>query len=606
MTPGSGRASSSSTRSAAREANAGDPAKTPGVSSASSSRAVVLVDLLRVGIGPPSASWRWPAPRTSATRPGARTRGHRGRVARAAAACRAPGVPDRPRPMPGTAAARPGRSPRRVRIPRVPAGRRRGRARHRPAHTRRCRRRGHRPVAPPATARAAAYARTSARAAPAATGVGSISRPAAALRLAEARDRGRPRRRAAHRVASRAPPASRTGPAPPGAPNRSPGSWLWGPGLGRAWDRWTPPSSRQRSSGASGSPRSSPSTVSATSVWTVTRSRSMISTTTSNVGGALRSRTLFWVRRRRASSSPRVTVWMPPMRSDRVGLTIRLSRLLPCAVPMSWTPRSAMVRAAAASSSVPISSMTMTSGMWFSTASIITACWWAGVRTCIRRARPMPGCGMSPSPAISLEVSTTTTRLSTTSARTRAASRSMVVLPMPGRPMMSTDLPGLHQVLDDLDGAEHRATDAARQADDLAARGCGWPRCDGASARCPRGCRPRTTPMLVTTTCCRSSSAISRSSRTLSPPAPKRASGRRPRSITTSMTSEHVGQRPDRVADLGWQRLQQGRHVVGGLASVQLSHGSSMSSIVWDGRQRVVAGSSAGSATRTSVSFNQQ
>jgi hypothetical protein len=34
-----------------------------------------------------------------------------------------------------------------------------------------------------------------------------------------------------------------------------------------------------------------------------------------------------------------------------------------------------MVRAAAASSSVPISSMTMTSGMWFSTASIITACW---------------------------------------------------------------------------------------------------------------------------------------------------------------------------------------------------------------------------------------
>jgi len=34
---------------------------------------------------------------------------------------------------------------------------------------------------------------------------------------------------------------------------------------------------------------------------------------------------------------------------------------------MSWTPRSAIVRAADASNSVPISSMTITSGMWFST-----------------------------------------------------------------------------------------------------------------------------------------------------------------------------------------------------------------------------------------------
>ena len=113
-----------------------------------------------------------------------------------------------------------------------------------------------------------------------------------------------------------------------------------------ALDRWTPSSSRQRSSGATGSPRSIASTVSATSLWTVTRSRSWISTMTSNVGGALRSSTLFCVRRRRASSSPRVTLWMPPMRSDSVGLSIRLSRLLPWAVPMSWTPRSAIVRAA--------------------------------------------------------------------------------------------------------------------------------------------------------------------------------------------------------------------------------------------------------------------
>ena len=181
--------------------------------------------------------------------------------------------------------------------------------------------------------------------------------------------------------------------------------------------------------------------MSATSAWTVTRSRSTISMMTSNVGGAFRSRTLFWVRRRRASSSPRVTLWMPPMRSDSVGLSMRLSRLLPWAVPMSWTPRSAIVRAAWASSSVPISSMTMTWGMWFSTASIMTSCCIEGVRTCIRRALPMAGWGMSPSPAISFEVSTTTTRLPKSSAMTRAASRSIVVLPMPGRPMMRIDFP---------------------------------------------------------------------------------------------------------------------------------------------------------------------
>ena len=121
-------------------------------------------------------------------------------------------------------------------------------------------------------------------------------------------------------------------------------------------------------------PRRIASTVSAVLRCTITLSRSTISTTTSKVGGALRSRTVFCVPRRRASSSPRVTVWMPPTRSERVGLSIRLSSVLPCAVPTSCTPRSAIVRAAAASSSVPISSMTITSGMWFSTASIITAC----------------------------------------------------------------------------------------------------------------------------------------------------------------------------------------------------------------------------------------
>ena len=152
------------------------------------------------------------------------------------------------------------------------------------------------------------------------------------------------------------------------------------------------------------------------------------------MGGALRSSTVFCVLRLRASMSPSVTAWIPPIRSERVGFWTRFSRVFPCAVATSCTPLSAMVRAALASSSVPISSMMMTSGMWFSTASIMTACCLSGDGTCILRAVPMPGCGMSPSPAISLEVSTMTTRLPASSARTRATSRSMVVLPTPGFP----------------------------------------------------------------------------------------------------------------------------------------------------------------------------
>ena len=103
----------------------------------------------------------------------------------------------------------------------------------------------------------------------------------------------------------------------------------------------------------------------------------------SNVGGALRSNTVFCDLRLRASKSPRVTVCIPPIRSDKVGLSIKFSNSLPCAVATSWTPRSAMVLAALASNSVPISSIMMTSGMWFSTASIITACCSVGEGTCI-------------------------------------------------------------------------------------------------------------------------------------------------------------------------------------------------------------------------------
>jgi len=70
-------------------------------------------------------------------------------------------------------------------------------------------------------------------------------------------------------------------------------------------------------------------------------------------------------------SSPSAA-WIPPTRSDSVGFDQVFNR-----VAVSGThqlhARSAMVRAARASSSVPISSMTMTSGIWFSTASIINA-----------------------------------------------------------------------------------------------------------------------------------------------------------------------------------------------------------------------------------------
>ena len=51
-------------------------------------------------------------------------------------------------------------------------------------------------------------------------------------------------------------------------------------------------------------------------------------------------------------------VWMPPMRSERVGFLIRRASSPPCAVATSWTPRCAMLLAASASASVPISSCT--------------------------------------------------------------------------------------------------------------------------------------------------------------------------------------------------------------------------------------------------------
>mmetsp|Transcript_814 Transcript_814/g.2206 ORF Transcript_814/g.2206 Transcript_814/m.2206 type:complete len:279 (+) Transcript_814:1764-2600(+) len=188
-------------------------------------------------------------------------------------------------------------------------------------------------------------------------------------------------------------------------------------------------------------PRRMLSTDSATLGWMFQWSLSIISTTTSNVGGALRSNTLFCTPLRRLSSSPKVTDEMLPTTSFSDGFLMIFSRTLPCAVAMSWTPRCEMVRAARLSSTVPISSMMMTFGVWFSTASIITRCCCDVLATCMRRDRPIPTCATSPSPPISLLVSTITTLRNASSARMREISRIAVVFPTPGRPSNSTECP---------------------------------------------------------------------------------------------------------------------------------------------------------------------
>mmetsp|Transcript_11721 Transcript_11721/g.38540 ORF Transcript_11721/g.38540 Transcript_11721/m.38540 type:complete len:265 (+) Transcript_11721:559-1353(+) len=167
--------------------------------------------------------------------------------------------------------------------------------------------------------------------------------------------------------------------------------------------------------------------------------RSCISRRHWNVAGALRSRMLFCEPRARAWSSPMVTVVMPPRRSLRHGFLMTFSSTWPWAVATRRTPRSAMLRHAITSASVPISSTMITSGVWFWIASTITSCCSVGTATCMRRALPMAGCGTSPSPPISFEVSTMTTRFLRSSLSTRAISRITVVLPTPGRPRKRSD-----------------------------------------------------------------------------------------------------------------------------------------------------------------------
>mmetsp|Transcript_8006 Transcript_8006/g.29972 ORF Transcript_8006/g.29972 Transcript_8006/m.29972 type:complete len:269 (+) Transcript_8006:2765-3571(+) len=188
-------------------------------------------------------------------------------------------------------------------------------------------------------------------------------------------------------------------------------------------------------------PCNSVSTATPTSRCTRHRPISSISTATPNVGGPSRSKTLFCTLRRRASSSPKVTLVTPPTKSFSVGFFNRFSRVCPCAVAIICTPRCDIVRAAAASSSVPISSTTTTSGVWFCTASIKTWCCSLGDGTCMRRALPIPGWGISPSPPISLDVSTITTRRPHSTLNTRDISRIAVVLPTPGRPNSKIETP---------------------------------------------------------------------------------------------------------------------------------------------------------------------
>mmetsp|Transcript_26830 Transcript_26830/g.86145 ORF Transcript_26830/g.86145 Transcript_26830/m.86145 type:complete len:401 (-) Transcript_26830:30-1232(-) len=252
--------------------------------------------------------------------------------------------------------------------------------------------------------------------------------------------------------------------------------------------------------------------------------------------------------------SPRVTDCTPPTRSLRVGFLMMFSRIWPWAVPMSCTPRSAIVRHASASASVPISSTITISGMWFSTASIMIRCCSLGTGTCMRRAPPMAGCGTSPSPPISLEVSTITTRLWSSSESTRAISRITVVLPTPGRPRKSSD-----------SGAWRVSRIISM-----------WPM----TARPTRQVRPTTLPLrlrMALIRCrvpvmparlsmpnsptsvsahSRSASVISASRRYSPAPTPrKRASGFLPRSMTISRSSPRLGW------DTSVPRMSSGKHL---------------------------------------------
>ena len=202
---------------------------------------------------------------------------------------------------------------------------------------------------------------------------------------------------------------------------------------------------------------------------------------------------------------------------------------------------------------------------------------------------------MSPSPAISLEVSTTTTRLPRSSASTRAASRSIVVLPMPGRPRMRIDFPV--STRSSMISIVPKTARPMRQVSPTILPF----RLRIAEMRCsvrsmPARLSSPNVPMW-STTYWMSRSVISRS-RSMTSLSGKRASGRRPRSMTTSMSDSPSGS--------AWIGVE----ISDGSATSSASRSSVVSRrrSVWMPRRpppahRTPAGTSAGSATRTRVSF---
>mmetsp|Transcript_66386 Transcript_66386/g.110923 ORF Transcript_66386/g.110923 Transcript_66386/m.110923 type:complete len:276 (+) Transcript_66386:1904-2731(+) len=184
--------------------------------------------------------------------------------------------------------------------------------------------------------------------------------------------------------------------------------------------------------------------------------------------------------------------------------------------------------------------MIMTSGMWFSTASIMTRCCSCGDWTCMRRAEPMAGWGMSPSPPISFEVSTITTRILYTSDSCRATSRKTVVLPTPGGPRKRMEVGVSKRSL--MMSTRPEVARPTRQVSPImppnrlrmALMRCSVP---GRPARLSPPKAPRRRSAVS------SSSAVTIFSRRLSSPLtpPKRAKGCRPRSNTTSSRLERLG-----------------------------------------------------------------
>ena len=166
---------------------------------------------------------------------------------------------------------------------------------------------------------------------------------------------------------------------------------------------------------------------------------------------------------------------------------------------------------------------------------------------------------MSPSPAISLLVSTTTTRLPMSSASTRAASRSIVVLPIPGRPMIRIDFPVSTKSL--MISIVPNTARPIRQVSPtilplrLRIALIRW------SVRSmPARLSSPNVPMCSTTKAM-SASSISRSSR-LTSESGKRASGRRPRSMTTSISADFSGRAWTAATISGGSDCEQGVEIV--------------------------------------------